>query len=163
MADESHALAGTSLRQFCTFEVAGRLFGVDILDVKEINAETDFTPVFHAPPDVKGYVNIRGQIHLVLNLRRMLGFAGDEASCSESRRLVIFKPAVGEAFAVLVDRIGDILTVDQAGIEDVESDALGDAKIGDGAQTHLMLGVYKLPDRLLVILDARRFLPTLVS
>ncbi|MBF0525581.1 MAG: hypothetical protein HQK56_10850, partial [Deltaproteobacteria bacterium] len=43
-------------RQFCSFWLSGRLFGVDILDVKEINSEITFTPIFHASKEVKGYV-----------------------------------------------------------------------------------------------------------
>ena len=60
-------------RLFCTFRVDGRLFGVDILDVKEVTAETTFTRVAHAPDEVLGLVNIRGHIYLALDLRRLLG------------------------------------------------------------------------------------------
>ena len=53
--------------------VNGRLFGVDILDVKEVTAETAYTRVAHAPDEVLGLVNIRGHIYLALDLRRLLG------------------------------------------------------------------------------------------
>ncbi len=84
----------TQNRQFCTFWLSGRLFGVQILDVKEIHPEVAITPIFHAPRTVKGYVNIRGQVYLILDLRPMLGFE----SCEVDRKscLVIFKTTVGE-------------------------------------------------------------------
>ncbi|MDH5637536.1 MAG: chemotaxis protein CheW, partial [Nitrospinota bacterium] len=64
--------------QLSTFRLNDRLFGVDIQDVKEINTEVTFTQIFHASKEVRGYVNIRGQIHLVLDLRILLGFEKKE-------------------------------------------------------------------------------------
>src|SRR5437588_12313669 len=97
-------------RLFCTFRVEGRLFGVDILDVKEVTAETTYTRVAHAPEEVLGLVNIRGHIYLALDLHRLLGPSATVVT-SESR-LVLFKPSVGNAFGVVVDEISDIRTVD---------------------------------------------------
>ncbi|MBF0474338.1 MAG: chemotaxis protein CheW [Deltaproteobacteria bacterium] len=141
-------------RQFCSFWLSGRLFGVDILDVKEINSEITFTPIFHASKEVKGYVNIRGQIHLVIDLRLLLGF--ERADDVDGRRLIIFKTKVGEPFGVQVDRIGDVVEVTEGQIEqrtkvDDKLDRIVDA--GD-----VIEGVCKLKDRLLVILNAKSFL-----
>ena len=60
-------------RLFCTFRLGERLFGVDVLAVKEVNREMTFTAVPHAPAAVRGFANLRGQIHLVLDLRQLLG------------------------------------------------------------------------------------------
>ena len=105
----------TEKRQFCTFWISGRHFGVDILDVKEINSEVGFTPIFHAPKEVKGYVNIRGEIYLILDLGLILGFQSTEVD--EPSRTVLFDSGAGEAFGVLVDSISDIVTVDVEQIE----------------------------------------------
>src|SRR6516165_7826937 len=102
-------------RLFCTFRVNERLFGVDILDVKEVTAETTFTRVAHAPDEVLGLVNIRGHIYLALDLRRLLGMPATEVT-SQSR-LLLFKPSVGTAFGVVVDEISEIQTVDSSRIE----------------------------------------------
>lgn len=143
------------LLKLCTFQVAGRMFGVDILDVKEINAENDYTPVFHAPHEVQGYVNIRGQIHLVLDLRALLGLQAQDDAAQGRRQLVLFKHTVGESFAVQVDAIGDIVSVDEAHYEPGQS---GGAEVADGIEAGLMLGVCRLEKGLLVVLDAHRFL-----
>ena len=102
-------------RLFCTFRVNDRLFGVDILDVKEVTAETTFTRVAHAPDEVLGLVNIRGHIYLALDLRRLLGMPATVVTGDS--RLVLFKPSVGNAFGVVVDEISDIQTVDANRIE----------------------------------------------
>src|SRR5438309_4402146 len=95
-------------RMFCTFRVNDRLFGVDILDVKEVTAETAHTRVAHAPEEVLGLVNIRGHIYLALDLRRLIGQPA--APVTGDSRLVLFKPSVGNAFGVMVDAISDIRT-----------------------------------------------------
>src|SRR3954449_5061289 len=102
-------------RMFCTFRVNDRLFGVDILDVKEVTAETTCTRVAHAPGEVLGLVNIRGHIYLALDLRRLLGLPA--TSVTDESRLVLFKPSVGSAFGVVVDQIGEIQAVDSDHIE----------------------------------------------
>jgi len=143
-------------RQFCTFRIGERLYGVDILDVKEINTETDFTPIFHSPPEIKGYVNIRGQIHLILDLRLMLGL--DVRESDEYSRLVLFKQNVGESFGILVDRIGDVAEVEEQMIEDRRQEEKSLPKNGDRRKTDLGAGVCKLDDTLLVILNSQNLL-----
>ncbi|KPA15358.1 Chemotaxis protein cheA, partial [Candidatus Magnetomorum sp. HK-1] len=145
-------------RDFCTFWLSGRLFGVDILGVKEITSQVEFTPVFHAANSIKGYVNIRGQIHLVVNLKRLLGLDSSDQS-DLSGRVILFKMDVGESFGVLVDRISDVVRVSKDQIE--ESRSSSDQNMGEGLDTkdnELVTGVCKLEDNLLVILNAHRFL-----
>lgn len=158
-AEEKNMTSGDSSQsQLCTFYVAGRLFGVDILDVKEINAETDYTPVFHAPREVRGYVNIRGQIHLVLDLCALLGLPSTDRSSTEQQRLVLFKQTVGDSFAVQVDAIGDIRNIAAEQFEPVQSGLNIDA--GEGTKA-LMKGVCRLEKGVMVVLDARKFLAAL--
>lgn len=143
-------------RQFCTFLICGRHYGVDILEVKEINAEVDCTSIFHAPREVRGYVNIRGQIYLILDLSLILGFG--PAEVDEGSRVVLFNAEVGEPFGVLVDRIGDIITVDEEHIEDRRREDQGLAEAVERAAPELAEGVCKLEDGLVVILDAKKLL-----
>lgn len=147
--------------QFCTFRLAGRLFGVDILDVKEVTPETNFTPIFHTPPEVKGYVNIRGKIHLVLDLRLMMGFESKELE--ETSKVILFKPEVGEAFGVLIDQIGEVVKVDRSAIKDRRADDHSLRENKERRFSQLGIGICKLHEDLLVVLDARRFLPYIES
>ncbi|MHC5540927.1 chemotaxis protein CheW [Singulisphaera rosea] len=142
-------------RLFCTFRVDDRLFGVDILDVKEVTAETNYTRVAHAPDEVLGLVNIRGHIYLALDLRRLIGLPA--STVTDESRMVLFKPCVGNAFGVLVDRISEIESVSPDRI-DAFTKANDEAAAGQARRTDLVNAVCKLDGELLVILDARRFL-----
>ena len=149
--------SGKPIKQFCTFWLSGRLYGVDILDVKEVNQEARFTEVFHAPKKVKGLVNIRGRIHLILDLHRILGFKVREQG--RKSRLVLFKPSVGESFGVLVDGIGDVIEVEERLIESGEL-ADRDVTSGEkGIDVHeLISSVCRLEETLLLIINARNLL-----
>ncbi len=147
--------------QFCTFWLSERLFGVNILDVKEINPEVAVTPIFHAPEEVRGYVNIRGQIHLVLDLRLLLGF--EKGTITRSSRIILFKPTAGQAFGVLVDQIDDVKEVEEHLIEDyrIAEPTSADLNEQDKRKQELIIGVCQLQEILLVILQARNFLKVL--
>lgn len=152
-------------QQFCTFHLAGRQYGVDILDVKEVTTEVAITPIFHAPAGVKGYVNIRGHVHLVLDLKLLLGF--EAMVVDETSRVVLLKSHVGDSFGILVERIGDVVRM--------EGDLLQDRRRGGAAQVEggfdgkerrqaaepLIKGVCKLEKSLLVVLEPRNFLKTI--
>ena len=140
---------------FCTFRIDGRLFGVDILEVKEVTAETRHTRVAHAPEEVLGLVNIRGHIYLALDLRRLLGVPASELTSKS--RLVLFKSSVGPAFGVVVDQISEIQTVDSSRIE---AFARNDHENGTTVlqRVDLIKSTCKLADDLLVVLNPKKFL-----
>lgn len=141
------------IRRFCTFRLSGRLYGVDIQDVKEINTETTSTPIFHAPKEIRGYINVRGQVYLLLDLRMIFGF--EEKETDHESRVILFMPAVGDPCGILVDSIDDVVTVED---DLIENRRKGDDE-HDGVErrgTDVGEGVCKLEDELLIILNARK-------
>jgi purine-binding chemotaxis protein CheW len=139
-------------RHFVSCWIGGRLHGIDILEIREINSERGFTPIFHAPPQVRGYVNIRGQIHLVIDPRIPLCLpeAPPGTLVKGRQQLLIFKPHVAETFALLVDRVGDIIEVPTDRIEPPES--------ATPVNASLNAGVCKLDGQLMELLEPRGFL-----
>lgn len=93
--------------QICTFGVGGGNYAVDVLDVREVNAETTITPVSHAPRGVRGLVNVRGQVFLIFDVGLLMGLGPTEID--ETSRLILFKERVGPTFGILVDGVGDIV------------------------------------------------------
>ncbi len=137
---------------FCTFAASGRLFGVPLIDIKEVSAETHCTPIPHAPKHVQGYVNIRGQIILALDLKRILNLPADGRV---AQRLVIFKAKIGPAFGLLVDEVGEIASVRN---QDIVADETN-LDLESPSTSGLIRYICKLPDQLLVVLEAKNFLP----
>jgi purine-binding chemotaxis protein CheW len=147
------------VHHYCTFRLAGHLFGFDIRAVKEVNTQTAFTAIPHAPPGVRGYVNLRGNIFLVLDLCLLLGM--EPALVTADSRLLIFKATVGESFGVLVDQIGDIATVSGDLVENWRPDLQSRVEEATRARRagELIAGLGKLADEVLVIVDPHKLLP----
>ena len=146
--------------QLCSFWISSRLFGVNILDVKEVSNDIAITPVFHAATSIEGYMNIRGQIHLVVDIRQYFGF--EKNANNANNRVVLFKQSVDEPFGILVDKMDDVISVDVSLIEErrnkknENSDFKGsDKRTAYGEMTS---GVCKLQNGLLVVLNAKGIL-----
>jgi purine-binding chemotaxis protein CheW len=132
--------------QYCTFYLDGHYFGLDVLKVQEIIRYQEMTRVPLAPPVVRGLINLRGQIVTALDLRRRLGLS-DRPADQEPLNVVV--QTNDGAVSLLVDEIGDVLEVSEKLFERPPETLSGTAR-------ELIRGAYKLPDRLLLILDTER-------
>jgi purine-binding chemotaxis protein CheW len=131
-------------RQYCTFLIDDLLMALEVERVQEVLRPQEMTPVPLASRVVKGLINLRGQIVTAVDLRRRLQLP-DRAEGLASMNIVV--RAEGGAIALLVDEIGDVLEVEQATFERPPETLQGVAR-------DLLLGIYKLKDRLLLVLDA---------
>ena len=134
--------------QFCTFTLHGLLFGLEVNQIQEVLLYQDMTRVPLAPPMVRGLINLRGQIVTAIDLRRRLGLAPRAAG--EEPMNVVLRTEDG-AVSLLVDQIGDVLTLSEAQFEETPS-------MLDKAQRELLRGVYKLEGQLLLALETRGLL-----
>ncbi len=132
--------------QYATFFLDGLYFGIEVLNVQEVIRHQEMTPVPLAPPVVRGLINLRGQIVTALDLRTRLGLSPRPES--ELPMNVVVRSSDG-AVSLLVDEIDDVVEVSADQFEQAPETVR--AKL-DG----LVMGVYKLPNRLLLILEVER-------
>lgn len=131
------------VRRFCSFRVGPSLFGVHVEEVQEILRHQPLTRVPLAPAEVRGLVNLRGQIVPAIDLRRRLGLP--ELGPAAEPANVILRGEAGTV-SLLVDEIGDVIEVD-AGTFEAPPDTVR------GPSRGLIRGVHKLEDGLLLVLD----------
>jgi len=131
---------------YATFLVAGHYLGVDVLEVQEVLSAQRLTPVPLAPDVVEGLINLRGQIVPGLDLRRVLKLPPSEPG--QDRFSVVARGLHG-LVSLQVDEIGDVMDLDVSGFEPPPDNV-------DPAIRSLLRGVYKLKDRLLLVLDTAR-------
>ena len=132
--------------QFSTFFVADLFFGVDVLHVQEVLRAQQMTSVPQAPDVIEGLINLRGQIVTAIDMRRRLRLpprAGDRSPMN-----IVVRTLDG-VVSLLVDEIGDVLHMDASTYEPPPENL-------DPAAKNLIRGVYKLKDRLLLVLDEER-------
>lgn len=130
-------------RQLCTFFVDGLFFGVDVQKVQEVIRYQEMTRVPQASPVVSGLINLRGQIVTAIDLRQRLDLPRREDGKLPMN--VVIRTADG-VVSLLVDEIGDVQEVDGDSFERTPETLQGEARA-------LICGVYKLTDRLLLVLD----------
>ena len=132
--------------QYCTFELDGMFLALEARRVQEVLRAQPVTQVPLTSSTIRGLMNMRGQIVLVVDLRRRLGLpdAGPEL-----RPVNVLVRTPDGLVSLLVDRVGDVLDLHPAAFEPVP-DTL------DGEARSLLRGAYQLPDRLLLHLDAER-------
>lgn len=132
--------------QFCTFYLDGMFFGVEVRKVQEVIRYQEMTRVPLAPGVVEGLINLRGQIVTALDLRRRLGLPPRPEGTLPLN--VVVRTDEGTV-SLLVDEIGDVLDVDPECFERAPETVTGLAR-------ELLVGVFKLKDNLLLILDTER-------
>jgi purine-binding chemotaxis protein CheW len=135
-------------RQYTTFTLDNLLFGIEIEDVQEVIREQELTRVPLAPAVVEGLINLRGQIVTAIDLRRRLELP-DRPQDLEPMNVVL--PSRSGAVSLLVDRVGEVVEVDDDAFEPPPETLRGVAR-------SMIRGTYKLPGALLLVLDVDRVL-----
>lgn len=131
-----------------TFDLADFRCAVVAADVQEVLMAQPRTPVPGTASCVAGLINLRGQVVPTLDLRTRMGL-GDRPDGEPGMSVVVRWH--DEVWSLLVDRIGDVIEVDE---NDFEPPPL----TLDGSLRQLIVGAYKLPDRLLLMLDVAQLL-----
>jgi purine-binding chemotaxis protein CheW len=101
-----------------TMSSAGAHFGVPVMRVRDVLDTPTIYRVPLAPPEIVGSINLRGRIVTALDLRIRLGdparAPGSRCTCVIVERQV---GAGGEPCALLVDEIGEVISLDPARYE----------------------------------------------
>ena len=147
----------SSVKQFCTFYLDDLMFGVDVVQVQEVLRFHPMTGVPLTSNVVSGLINLRGQTVTALDMRVRIGlepYEIDDLQDIESRdqedmpTIIVLRTGEGNV-SILVDRIGDVLSVEEdcrAPIPNTVSSGIKE----------LLTGVYKLEEALLLPLDVDR-------
>ena len=135
-------------RGFLTLMVGGQLCGVPVLAVRDVIASSVVTRIPLAPPEIAGNINLRGRIVTAIDLRARLSLA-PAPSCV--RPVAVVADEAGGGYALLVDQALEVLTLDLDELERPPP-TLGATWI------EFASGIFRLPERLMVVLDIGRLL-----
>jgi len=137
----------STLLEVCSVRLAGTWFGVPITHILEIVGSARPQPVPLAPAFVGGLVHYRGDVLTTVSLRHLLALPAKNGPQD-----ILVLEYTGGIFGLLVDSVGEVLTVSAADYEPNPS-------ILDERRRALFAGAYKLKDSLLVMLDPERLDP----
>jgi purine-binding chemotaxis protein CheW len=134
------------LKQFCTFYVNDILFGVEVLNVQEVLRYQELTEVPLAASEIRGLINLRGQIITAIDLRNRMNLPPREG---DQKPMNVVIQTNGEVVSFLVDSIGDVLEVNDEIFEPAP-------RTIDDSTRELVTGVYKLEGKLMMVLNAAK-------
>ncbi len=136
------------LEDFVTFTIDKQLFGIPVLGVQDILVPEKIASIPLAPPEVKGSINLRGRIVTVIDVRVRLGLDNLPAGKKGMGVTVEFH---GELYTLLVDKVGDVMRISHDDYENNPGTL-------DALWREFAMGVYRLENCLMVVLDVERLL-----
>lgn len=140
--------ASTDILQLVTFKLCDEEYAVDILKVQEINRMVEITSVPNAPSYVEGVINLRGKVIPVINLRKKFGLNIKEVD-THSRIMVV--DIGGTIIGLIVDSVSEVLRLSAGTVEPPPA-------MTGGIGSEFIMGIGKLEDRLLILLDIDRLI-----
>jgi purine-binding chemotaxis protein CheW len=140
--------AGGDERVFVTLTVADQLCGVPVQTVRDVLGEQVITRIPLAPAEIAGSLNLRGRIVTAIDLRRRLGL--QDAPAGTPRMSVVAEQG-SELYALLVDQVSEVLSLPADTFE-------RNPPTLPAEWARHSVGIHRLPDRLMVVLDVARVL-----
>lgn len=134
--------------EFVTVMIDGQWFGIPVLTVQDVLGTQKIAQIPLAPPEVAGSLNLRGRIVTAVDPRVRLGLPKREDG--ETEMGVVVEHG-GELYSLMIDSVGEVLKLPAERFE--RNPATLGAKWRD-----VSAGVYRLDDRLLVVMDVARLL-----
>ncbi|ULQ59649.1 chemotaxis protein CheW [Brucepastera parasyntrophica] len=136
--------------QLVTFQLGDELYGVDIMNVKEIVHIQDIRPIPNAPYYVEGIFNLRSEIIPIINLHKRfhLKKAHMEEGDEHLGGFVILN-IENTRLGIIIDKIARVVIVDRNQIQPPP-------QMISGIGTEYIHGVVRQEVGYLIILDTKR-------
>ncbi|MFT6916159.1 MAG: purine-binding chemotaxis protein CheW [Motiliproteus sp.] len=132
-----------SQQQWATFLLAEELYGINVMQVKEVLRLTEIAPVPGAIHYILGIINLRGSVITVIDTRALFGLAPKEQS-SDSRIIVI--ELDDQVIGMLVDSVAEVIYLRLSQIERTPS-------VGTDESSKFISGVSYHNDELIILLN----------
>lgn len=139
---------GAEGNQFLTFCLGDELYGVDILQVKEIKGYTSVTKIPNVPSHIKGVLNLRGTIVPIIELRTKFGMATIDYTAFTVIIIVVVRDRI---MGLVVDSVSDVLNIDKKDIQPPP-------EFGDKVDVSFLNGIGNSGNKLIALLEMERLL-----
>ena len=132
-----------SYLEFLCFRVSAEIYGINIMDIKEIIKPREVTEVPRAPIFISGVLSLRGTIIPIIDMRARLGLACEETTGKE--RIVVIKNN-NSMSGLLVDEVIQVVRVKMDAIEAAPA-------VLDGIDREFVSGLGRSEGRLIIVLN----------
>ena len=151
MAEDIKQKQTDDIEQMVIFNLGQEEFGVNILQVQEINRMVEITQVPQAEHYVEGIINLRGKVIPIIDLRKK--FSMPEREYDIQTRIGVVD-VNGETIGLVVDGVSEVLRVSTSTLEEVPK------LVSSEGSADYIKSIVKLEDRLLIYLDLEKIVST---
>ena len=138
--------------QYLTFTLAGEMFAVGILNVKEIIECGHLTAIPMMPAFIRGVINLRGSVVPVIDLAARFG--GNSTEIARRTCIVIVEVADAETqhdIGIMVDAVSEVLDIPPSEIEPPPA-------FGTNIRTDFISGMGKVAGKFVILLNIGKVL-----
>ena len=136
--------------QLVVFNIGRAEYGIDILKTYEIMRQQEITQVPRSPQFVEGIINLRGNVIPIIDLRKRFNIQNVE-NTKKTRTIVV---AIKDRhFGIIVDNVNEVISISTSIIEPP-------MPVVSGLSADYIMGIGKMEDHLLIILDIEKILTT---
>ena len=136
--------------KFLTFVLGEEIYGIEILKASEIIGLMDITTVPQTPDYMKGVINLRGKVIPVIDLRKKFSM---QEGVHTQETCVIVVEVNGSSIGLIVDSVSEVSDITGEEIENAPS-------FGQGIDTSFIMGLGKVKDKIIILLDIDTVLST---
>ncbi len=141
---------GDSQFQLVTFQLGEELYGVDIMDVKEIVKIQNIRPIPNAPYYVEGIFNLRSEIIPIISLHKRFRLKSIQKTDDDDfDGGFIILNIEGNKIGIIIDRVARVVMVNSDEVKPPP-------QMLSGIGTEYIHGVVRQESGYLVMLDIRR-------
>jgi len=137
-----------AMREFVTMYIDKQMFGIPVLQVQDVLGPQKITRVPLAPKEVAGSLNLRGRIVTAFDVRKRLELP---PRTGEGKNMSVVVEHNGELYSLLVDQVGEVMSLPASDYEKTPATL-------DERWREISDGIYRLKDKLLIVLDVKRLL-----
>ncbi len=146
-AQMSASMAPAHSTMLVTMIIDQQSFGVPVQSVRDVLRDQRIAKIPKAQAEVAGSINLRGRIVTVVNLRQRLRLTSEY----KERPMFVVVEHKGELYSLLVDKVGEVLTVPSSDIEKTPPNLTPNWQ-------EVASGVCRLRSELLVVIDVHALL-----
>ncbi len=139
--------------QWATFKVDNELYGVDVIQVKEVLRYSEVTPVPGSDYFIQGIINLRGNVVTVIDTRQMFGLMPHTPD--DDTRIIVVEYNEQEVVGLVVDSVDEVINLPQNDIDRAPS------ATGEETTKRFVQGVCYYNNILIILLDLLKMLQSI--
>ena len=143
MSKNPIAVTAFSAMEFLAFTLGDEEYGIDIQKVQELRGYDAVTHIANSPAFIKGVVNLRGIIVLIIDMRIKFNL-GDPTY--DQFTVVIILNIAGRVMGMVVDSVSNVITLTPEQVKPPP-------EMGAALDTNYLIGLGVLEERMLILAD----------